>query len=164
MWGFAVPWLGFRQLATCSLRGASFPLKSMIDTQFTFYTITCSKGAIQWFLYSIFSIHRVVQPSPQSISKHFLFLELILERERERECVCMWEREPLICCSIYFCVHWLILVSAVTSDWTYNLCVFGWCRNPWAASPQPVEALLSSTSCPPSSRTTPHQKGWGPLF
>ena len=45
---------------------------------------------------------------------------LILERGRglgggERQ------RETLICCSTYFCIHWLILVCALTRDQTLNL-------------------------------------------
>ena len=39
------------------------------------------------------------------------------------------EREKTICCSTYFCIHWLLLVSALTWDWTHNLGILGWCSN-----------------------------------
>ena len=31
------------------------------------------------------------------------------------------ERETLICCSTYFCIHWLLLIHALTGDQTHNL-------------------------------------------
>ena len=31
------------------------------------------------------------------------------------------EGETSICCFTYICIHWLILVSALTWDWTHNL-------------------------------------------
>ena len=43
------------------------------------------------------------------------FKKLILEREEGRE------RETLVCCSPYLCIHWLIFVCALTGDQTHNL-------------------------------------------
>ena len=45
------------------------------------------------------------------------------ERERQRE------KEALTCCSIYLCIHQLILVCALTWDQTGNLDVSGQCSN-----------------------------------
>ena len=39
------------------------------------------------------------------------------ERKKKRE----RERETSICCSTYLCILWLILVCALTRDWSYNL-------------------------------------------
>ena len=39
------------------------------------------------------------------------------------------ERETSTCCSNYLCIHWLILIYALTRDWTCNLGVLGWCSN-----------------------------------
>ena len=38
-------------------------------------------------------------------------------------------RKILICSSTYLCIYWLILVCALTGDWTHNLGVLGWCSN-----------------------------------
>ena len=35
--------------------------------------------------------------------------------------VLILERETLNCCSIYLCIHWLILVCTLTRDQTYNI-------------------------------------------
>ena len=35
------------------------------------------------------------------------------------------ERETSICCSTYLCIHWLILVCALTGDRTRNLGLSG---------------------------------------
>ena len=50
---------------------------------------------------------------------------MILERERNAG----RERETLICCFTYLCIHWLILVCALTGDQTCNLAISGWCSN-----------------------------------
>ena len=48
----------------------------------------------------------------------FFYLLIFLERRgRERET----KRETLICWSSYLCIHWLILVYALTRDRTCNL-------------------------------------------
>ena len=48
-----------------------------------------------------------------------LFFKLILERERKGQKE--RERETWISCSIYFCIHWLILVYPLARDLTSNL-------------------------------------------
>ena len=47
----------------------------------------------------------------------FLYYLLILRRESERE--------TSICCSTDLCIRWLILVCALTGDWTLTLGVWG---------------------------------------
>ena len=39
------------------------------------------------------------------------------------------ETETLICCCTYLCVHWLILVCALTGDQTHNFGILGACSN-----------------------------------
>ena len=39
------------------------------------------------------------------------------------------EKETSICYSTYWCIHWLILVCALTGDWTHKLGVLGRCCN-----------------------------------
>ena len=51
----------------------------------------------------------------------FIFYLLILEKRRKRE--------TLICCSTYLCIHWLILVRALTGDGTCNVGGSGWCSD-----------------------------------
>ena len=46
---------------------------------------------------------------------------LIVERGREREI--------LVCCSTYLCIHWLILVFALIGDQTQNLAILSQCCN-----------------------------------
>ena len=45
------------------------------------------------------------------------------------DCVLERERETLICCYPYLCIHWLILVCALTRDQTCNLGILGQCSN-----------------------------------
>ena len=64
----------------------------------------------------------------------FYFLKMLIywliwERERERG------RETLICCSTHGCIHWLLLVCALTWDRTYNLGVSGWRSHHGATQP-----------------------------
>lgn len=40
-----------------------------------------------------------------------------------------WVKETSICCSTHLCIHRLILVCALTGDWTHNVGVLGWCSN-----------------------------------
>ena len=54
----------------------------------------------------------------------FLFF-LILERGRES----VREKETLICCSTYLCLHLLIPVHALTRDQTCSFGILGWCSN-----------------------------------
>ena len=60
----------------------------------------------------------------------FLFIdfrdkEKMRERVRDRET----QRGTSICCSTHLCIYWLILVYALTRDYTCNLGVFGQCSN-----------------------------------
>ena len=64
----------------------------------------------------------------------FLFQKLsslILEREEERE--------TSTCCSTYVCIHWLLIVCALTGDQTHNLSVLGQRSNKLS---YPARALL----------------------
>ena len=47
----------------------------------------------------------------------------VRETERKRE------KETLICCSTYLCIHSLFLVCALTGGWTHNLGIPGWRAN-----------------------------------
>ena len=58
---------------------------------------------------------------------HILIDWLTWERERDRDRDA--EREKPICFSLYLCIYCLILVCALTEDWTCNLGVWGWCSN-----------------------------------
>ena len=66
---------------------------------------------------------------------------LILEREKRRVGEIEWEkereRERLICCSTYFCIHWLILVCVLTGDRTHNLGKSVWLSNQLSTRPGP---------------------------
>ena len=46
-------------------------------------------------------------------------------RRREKKGQGERERETSICCSAYLCIHWLLLVCALTGDGTHNLGVLG---------------------------------------
>ena len=45
------------------------------------------------------------------------------------------ERETVICCSAYLCIHWLILVCAVTRDWITTLAYWDDTLTSWATWP-----------------------------
>ena len=51
-----------------------------------------------------------------SLKFFFIFFLFIDFRERKEERKRDRERETLICCSTYLCIHWLILVDALTGD------------------------------------------------
>ena len=54
------------------------------------------------------------------------FKKLILEREKGQE---KERKETSICCSTHLCIHWLLLVGALTGVWTRNLGILGqWCN------------------------------------
>ena len=53
------------------------------------------------------------------------FFFLILDRGRES----VREKETLICCSTYLCIHLLILARTLTRDQTHNLGTLGRCSN-----------------------------------
>ena len=55
-----------------------------------------------------------------------LLKKLINFREREEG---GRERDTLIYYSTYLCIHWLLLVCALTRDWIRNLGLLGWCFN-----------------------------------
>ena len=67
-----------------------------------------------------------------SIASLFLFL-IFIYWFRERRGVGREggekERETLMCYSIPLCIHWVILVCALTGDWTRNLGLLGQCSN-----------------------------------
>lgn len=66
----------------------------------------------------------------------FLFFYWLVDLS-EREIV--RERETLICCAIYLCIHWSILVCTLiperlTENQTHNLGILGRCSTHWATS------------------------------
>ena len=66
------------------------------------------------------------------LTSSFFFFSFIIDlREREREDGGEEEKEKksLICCSIYLCIHLLVLGCAPTGDLTCNLGVAGQCSN-----------------------------------
>ena len=86
---------------------------------------------------------------------HIIFFCILIFKEREKEEG--RERETLICCSTYLCIHWLLLVCALTGDQTCNLGISGGCCNPGIPKPpgghRPVSVhdLLG---------TRPHSSRW----
>ena len=58
----------------------------------------------------------------------FFFFNFRGERGRKRGR--KRERETLLCCyTFYLCIHWLILVCALTRDQNRNHGMLGWCSN-----------------------------------
>ena len=55
----------------------------------------------------------------------YFFLLFIDFRERQKK----GERETSICCSTHLCIHWVILIRALTGDWIRNLGLSGWHSN-----------------------------------
>ena len=72
---------------------------------------SCSDG-FTGFLILQLSLHWI------HLSLKYFFHLLILERERNN-----------FCHSNYLCIHWLLLVCALTGDWTCNLGISGQCCN-----------------------------------
>ena len=61
-----------------------------------------------------------------SLNKWFFKILFVVWLERERD------TSTSICCSIYLCIHWLILVCALNGDWTHNLGVSDDTQTNWA--------------------------------
>ena len=61
------------------------------------------------------------------------FKTLILEKgggKREKGWGAEKEKEKRrFCCSTHLCIHWSVLVCALTRDWTLNLGILGQCSN-----------------------------------
>ena len=55
----------------------------------------------------------------------FYFIFNFKEKENERESERERERATVMCCSTYWCIHWLTLVCAPTGDRMCNLGVWG---------------------------------------
>ena len=69
------------------------------------------------------------------------------------------ERETTICCSIYQCIYWLILVCALTGDQIHNLSVLGQSSNQ-LRHPTTAIPLLSTTGSPqPQKKRTSSVEG-----
>ena len=61
------------------------------------------------------------------------------------------EKETSIWCSTYWDTHWLILVCALTRDWTHNLGVSGRCSDNWATRPGHARKVFKHSQFLPSS-------------
>ena len=59
----------------------------------------------------------------------YLFIHFFRETKERRGGERERDRQTLICCSTYLCIHWLILVCALIGYQTHNLGVLGWCPN-----------------------------------
>ena len=57
------------------------------------------------------------------------------------------ERERLICCSTYLCIHWLMLVCALTGDRTCNLGTSGRCSNQLSYPAGAIVDVLKAELC-----------------
>ena len=66
---------------------------------------------------------------------NFLFIDFRQTKEGQKE------RKTLICCSTYWCIHWLILICALTGDRTCNLGISRRCSHPRS---HPARARLYS--------------------
>ena len=87
------------------------------------YNSSNEKGMHKWYLLLI-NIFRGLSVILNYISLLFFnFYLLILEIERNRRR--KRERVSLSCRSTYWCIHWLLLVCALTRDRTCNLGVLG---------------------------------------
>ena len=64
-----------------------------------------------------------------SFKTFFSFIDFERETPREREREREREKERLICCSTSLCIHWLLLVCALTRNRTSNLDLSGWRSN-----------------------------------
>ena len=53
-----------------------------------------------------------------------LLIDFRVTREREKE------GKSSLCCSTYLCIHWLLLICALTRDQTHNLGLGGRCTSP----------------------------------
>ena len=84
-------------------------------------------ASFHWFTCHLYIFFGEGSLCPFFISFCCLFKNfyLLIFRERGRG----RERETSICSSTYLCIHWLILVCALTWDWTCNLGILGRCSN-----------------------------------
>ena len=72
---------------------------------------------------------------------HLLIFFFFREREEGER-----EKETSICCSSYFCIHWLILLCALTRDQTHNLGVLGR-RSNQMSYPARAKGVIERNSC-----------------
>ena len=61
----------------------------------------------------------------QNFSIKIFFIDL-REKEREEERERERDKQTLICCSTYLCIHWLILVCAMTRGGICHFGISGW--------------------------------------
>ena len=52
------------------------------------------------------------------------------------------DRQTSICCSTYLCIHWLILVCALTGFRIHNFGISGWCSDNWTTQPGPIHCVF----------------------
>ena len=69
------------------------------------------------------------EPHHPGLHFNFYLLNFFKEKGSGRYREGRGERETSICCSTYLCIHWLLLVRALTGDLTRNLGVSGQCSN-----------------------------------
>ena len=77
----------------------------------------------------LFRIFLILAPDHNFLSFYFLILERGGERQRETDRQTDRQKETSICCFTYWCMHWLIIVCALTRGWTHNLSISGWSSN-----------------------------------
>ena len=88
------------------------PEKSIFSTNFSLFLGLRCYAALVFILKPITSFNFSVL--------FFWSIDFFRERENGRQ------RETSICCSTYLCIHWLILVCALSRDQIPNLSVLGW--------------------------------------
>ena len=82
--------------------------------------------------------HITRKPRIKGLKPRFFLLQSLCYNHIKNFFIYWWEKERkrerretliLICFSTYLCIHWLILVCALTGDRTHNLGISEWCSN-----------------------------------
>ena len=71
------------------------------------------------FFHLVICIYVSSVPFPELVASFFFFFYVLILEERKRE------RETSVCCSTYWCIHWLLLICALTRDQAHNIGVSG---------------------------------------
>ena len=112
-----VPWPGIKPATFwCTGRHSNqpcHPARANLTFKWPKWSTFMTSGFYRTVSLSYLRIFNVIFPF--LILKKFYLL--IWERETDRQ--------TLICCSTCSCIHWLILICALTGDWTWNPGVLG---------------------------------------